>query len=508
MSKHSLRRKDLPSVSLLQKSFSSPVTCHASGFYPDRALMFWRKDGEELHEEVDLGEILPNHDGSFQMSVDLNITSVEPEAWGRFECVFQLHGVKEDIITKLDKEVIRTNWGISAPVKPKPEGPEWVSLVGYVVSALILVLVCAVCGFTFYKRTTRRLSPETTQRSATPKHSLRYFMTGSSGVENFPEFNVAVVVDDVMVVACHTKLYVKQDWMNEVFKNDPKQLMIYTDSCAENERNDFKQILHGLKEHFNQSEGVHILQRVSGCDWDDETGESIGFDKFGYNGEDFISLDLETMKWVTTKTQARITEQKWNEETWRANRGKHYLTEVLPTWLKMYVNYGKRSLMRRDLPSVSLLQKSPSSPVTCHASGFYPGKALMFWRKGDVELDEEVDHGEILPNHDGSFQMSADLNIASVEPEDWERYECVFQLHGVKEDIVTKLDKEVIRTNDKTRSDMTLLIVSVVVSVCVLLLLLLLLIAAAALKKKRAHCHQSSPEKNSSELSERLKPDT
>ena len=73
--------------------------------------MFWRKDGEEIHEDVERGEILPNHDGSFQMSVDLDLSSVTPEDWRRYDCVFQLSGMKDDIITKLDKAVIRTNWG-------------------------------------------------------------------------------------------------------------------------------------------------------------------------------------------------------------------------------------------------------------------------------------------------------------------------------------------------------------------------------------------------------------
>ena len=102
---------ELPSVSLLQKTPSSPVSCLATGFYPHRASLVWRKDGEELHEEVDHGEILPNHDGTFQMSVDLNLSSVTPEDWTRYDCVFQLSGVNEDIITRLDKAVIKTNEG-------------------------------------------------------------------------------------------------------------------------------------------------------------------------------------------------------------------------------------------------------------------------------------------------------------------------------------------------------------------------------------------------------------
>uniref|UniRef100_A0A3B4U307 Ig-like domain-containing protein n=1 Tax=Seriola dumerili TaxID=41447 RepID=A0A3B4U307_SERDU len=105
------RSPELPSVSLLQKTPSSPVSCHATGFFPHRAVMFWRKDGEELHEDVDQGEILPNPDGSFQMRVDLNISSVTPEDWRRYDCVFQLSGVREDVVTRLDKAEIRTNWG-------------------------------------------------------------------------------------------------------------------------------------------------------------------------------------------------------------------------------------------------------------------------------------------------------------------------------------------------------------------------------------------------------------
>ncbi|XP_005755210.1 major histocompatibility complex class I-related gene protein-like isoform X2 [Pundamilia nyererei] len=131
----------LPSVSLLQKSLSSPVSCHATGFYPDRGLMFWRKDGEELHEGVDPGEILPNNDGTFQMSIDLNVSSVTPEDWERYDCVFQLFGVNEDITTKLDKTLIRTNWGKPAHIIPTA-----------VVLAIVLIAAVAAVAVVAYKR--------------------------------------------------------------------------------------------------------------------------------------------------------------------------------------------------------------------------------------------------------------------------------------------------------------------------------------------------------------------
>ncbi|CAL8396522.1 unnamed protein product [Gadus morhua 'NCC'] len=41
--------------------------------------------------------------------VDLNLTAVPQEDWGRYECVVQLKGI-EDISTPLDPALIRTNW--------------------------------------------------------------------------------------------------------------------------------------------------------------------------------------------------------------------------------------------------------------------------------------------------------------------------------------------------------------------------------------------------------------
>ncbi|XP_034561264.1 major histocompatibility complex class I-related gene protein-like [Notolabrus celidotus] len=285
--------------------------------------------------------------------------------------------------------------------------------------------------------------------SSPVKHSLKFFFTGSSGIPNFPVFVGAAEVDQIQAASCDSNKQMKarQNWVNKIMWTDREQLNWYKEECFEIQPYFFKDTINDLMERFNQTGGVHILQRISGCEWDVETGEVDGFMLFGYDAEDFISFDEKTLTWIALKPKGITTKLSWDADKTRMKHYKNYLTQVCPKWLKMYVDYGKSSLLRKDLPSVSLLQKSPSSPVTCHASGFYPNSAVMFWKKDGEELHKDVELGEILPNHDGSFQMSVDLNVSSVTPEDWGRYECVFQLSDVEDQILTRLDGAVIRTN-------------------------------------------------------------
>uniref|UniRef100_G3N4D5 Ig-like domain-containing protein n=1 Tax=Gasterosteus aculeatus TaxID=69293 RepID=G3N4D5_GASAC len=224
-----------------------------------------------------------------------------------------------------------------------------------------------------------------------------------------------------------------------------------------------------------------------GCEWDDVTNEVKGYNQYGYDGEDFISFDLQTEQWIAPKQQAVLTKQKWDHDRALKAHDKNYLTHVCPEWLKKFLNYGRSSLMRTERPSVSLLQKTPSSPVSCHATGFYPHRAALFWRKDGEQLHEDVDLGEILPNHDGTFQMRVDLKLSSVPAEDWRRYDCVFQLSGVDEDIVTKLDKT--RTNaEKPAGSTFIIIIIIIIAVVVLVVIIAAVVGFMVHRKRNAKC--------------------
>ncbi|XP_025758387.1 major histocompatibility complex class I-related gene protein isoform X3 [Oreochromis niloticus] len=280
------------------------------------------------------------------------------------------------------------------------------------------------------------------------KHSLKYFYTASSQVPNFPEFVVVGMVDEVQILQFDSntmKTVSKQDWMN---RNIDEQYWERETGGFVSAQQVFKANIEIAKQRFNQTGGVHIVQRMYGCEWDDETNEVDGYEQFGYDGEDFIIFDLQTETWVAPKRQAVITKHKWDSNKAFLTSVKNYYTQICPEWLKKHLNYGRSSLMRTVLPSVSLLQKSSSSAISCHATGFYPDRAEMMWRKDGEETHEGVEIGEILTNNDGTFQMRVNLDLRSVPAEDWRRYNCVFQFSGINENVTTTLDKTAIRTNE------------------------------------------------------------
>ncbi|XP_030268622.1 major histocompatibility complex class I-related gene protein-like [Sparus aurata] len=345
-------------------------------------------------------------------------------------------------------------------------------------------------------------------------HTMKTSMTASTGIPNLPEFVLTLEVDELLAGYCDSNknMEVKQGWAKEFSRKDPEQLEWYIQECFQGLPNSFKALTHSLMSLYNQSGGVHVLQELEGCEWDDETEEIKGFSQFGFDGEDLLELDPNTFTWIALRPEAAIAKPRWDANKDLIQRYKFAFTQIYPELLKKYVNYGGSSLLRTELPSVSLLQKTPASPVSCLATGFYPHRASLVWRKDGEELHEEVDHGEILPNHDGTFQMSVDLHLSSVTPEDWTRYDCVFQLSGVKEDIITKLKKDRIRTNEgkseinpgKVKpSNMSVLVTAAVV------VLALILIGAAGfiIYKKKKGERPAAPD-NSTELSEQLNPET
>ncbi len=92
--------------------------------------------------------------------------------------------------------------------------------------------------------------------------------------------------------------------------------------------------------------GVHTLQRMYGCEVDGD-GTKRGYVQFGYDGEDFLSLDKSTLTWTAAKSQAMATKVKWDSTGAEANVQTNYLENTCIEWINKYVVYGRDTLERK-----------------------------------------------------------------------------------------------------------------------------------------------------------------
>ncbi|XP_042561937.1 class I histocompatibility antigen, F10 alpha chain-like [Clupea harengus] len=243
-------------------------------------------------------------------------------------------------------------------------------------------------------------------------HTHQYYFTATSGIPNFPEFVVVGVVDGQQCVQydSFTKRLVPKEWMAN--KGDSDHWNWQT-GIAYGHEAVFKVDIRDLTSRFNQTEGVHTWQRMYGCRWDDESNAVETFDQYGYDGEDFISLDLKNLRYIASNQKAVLTKNKWDNGRSDLDRWKHFYFQYCIECMKKYLQDGSSILERTVSPEVTLFQKD--SGVVCHSTGFYPDGVVITWKRDGKDLHEDVDVGETLPNEDGTFQKRAELTVSPDE---------------------------------------------------------------------------------------------
>ncbi|XP_062873520.1 H-2 class I histocompatibility antigen, Q9 alpha chain-like [Trichomycterus rosablanca] len=266
-------------------------------------------------------------------------------------------------------------------------------------------------------------------------HSLQYFYTGARGI-NFPEFTIVGMMDGGQFVYYDSnmkKMIPKTEWID---KNEGSDYWNTQTQVLQGSEEVFKVDVTTLMQRFNQTEGVHTWQWMYGCERDDD-GTNRGYMQYGYDGEDFISLDKNTLTWTAANAKAVITKHKW-EPTGEAKRFKNYLENTCIEWLRKYVSYGRETLERKDRPEASVFHKHfPRPELVCHATGFFPSGLVMSWQKNGQEMHEDVAVTMTAPNQDGTFQKRAALRVSPEELKEHE-YTCVVQHSSLEKDLVLK----------------------------------------------------------------------
>ncbi|XP_036417206.1 BOLA class I histocompatibility antigen, alpha chain BL3-7-like isoform X2 [Colossoma macropomum] len=251
--------------------------------------------------------------------------------------------------------------------------------------------------------------------------------------------------------------------MKKVVADDPdywdKQTQI-----AQGTQESFKANVATAMQRFNHTDGVHTMQVMYGCELHDD-GTKRGYMQFGYDGEDFISLDLNTLTWTAANQKAVITKQKW-EGLGVAATKRAYLENECIDWLQKYVGYGRSTVERKVSPEASLFQKNSSSPVVCHATGFFPKAVMISWQKNGEDLHEDVELRETVLNQDGTFQKRS---ILTVSPEELNKhnYTCIIQHSSLEKEMVLQVSDH----RDLLDGGSLGIIIGVVVAVLLLVLI-------------------------------------
>ncbi|XP_057697261.1 uncharacterized protein LOC130918962 isoform X2 [Corythoichthys intestinalis] len=182
-------------------------------------------------------------------------------------------------------------------------------------------------------------------------HSLKNIVTASFQIPNFPEYLSTGYVDGIQILQYDSKsrkLVAKQEWMKKIIAEDPRYWERQTEINIDNQQANNVSI-QILQERFNKTGGLHMIQWMSGCQWDDETDQVDGWTHYAYDGEDFIWFDLKGMRWIAVHPRAVITKNKWDREEGYNEFLKFYATEDCPSYLKKYLSFGRDVLRRTAL---------------------------------------------------------------------------------------------------------------------------------------------------------------
>ncbi|KAJ1146744.1 hypothetical protein NDU88_013004 [Pleurodeles waltl] len=187
----------------------------------------------------------------------------------------------------------------------------------------------------------------------------------------------------------------------------------------------------------NQTEGVHVYQVMFGCElWDN--GSIGGFRQDTFDGHDFISFEKDRLVFTAAMDAARITQDLWNSDRSICRYWKEYLEGTCIEYLKKYLKLGEERLQTVAPETMVTRRKNGDRTfLTGYAYGFYPREIEVKWVRNGVEIPWES--RDILPHHDGTYQVRTTVEVQEGDDEKTYRYEVY---HSSLPDTVTVMYEE------------------------------------------------------------------
>ncbi|XP_072497778.1 class I histocompatibility antigen, Gogo-OKO alpha chain-like isoform X2 [Notamacropus eugenii] len=278
-------------------------------------------------------------------------------------------------------------------------------------------------------------------------HSMKYFDTMVSGPRLGLEerwFMTVGYVDDQQLLRFHSD-YRSQTteprapWIE--LEMPDWELMTRHLKDAQNCR----MSLQNLHFNYNQSDdsGVHILQRIYGCEVFSNGSFSTFYLRYGYDGQDKLSLDPETLSWIALDNVALNVKFKLDADPSLLKMWQFHLKETTCIQaLLRHLEKGKKTLLRTDPPSVKVTRHISSDwevTLKCRAWGFYPAKISLIWLRDGEEQIQDTEYIETRPGGDGTFQKWIAVGMPFGNEE---QYTCQVQHEGLPEPLSLKWEPQ------------------------------------------------------------------
>ncbi|XP_061329034.1 T-cell surface glycoprotein CD1b-1-like isoform X3 [Pezoporus flaviventris] len=170
-----------------------------------------------------------------------------------------------------------------------------------------------------------------------------------------------------------------------------------------------------------------VAQCMAGCEmYPNRTSRAFAY--VAYNGQDFLSFDMDNATWVVSQdtSLSRYVQASLQNYTAFSELVEVFFNETCVDDMEVLVHYGKAALERQEPPLATVFAHTPSPAqllLVCRVTGFYPRSISVAWLRDGQEVPPgpALNTSAILPNADLTYQLRS---VLAVFPHDGHSYAC------------------------------------------------------------------------------------
>ncbi|XP_053728078.1 hereditary hemochromatosis protein homolog [Synchiropus splendidus] len=259
--------------------------------------------------------------------------------------------------------------------------------------------------------------------SGARQHSLWFLATSVSGPSQLPEFSGVLMLDDLQVAYYDSTLdhpVTSSRDMTPVDVGQSAMGIVHKMTFGMRDRIAF------AKHHVNQTKGLHVLQKLAGCEIQDGQPTFV-MSRNSYDGQDTDSQMFNTTHFSYTTREGwenRSTAAEWQIEQTLYH---HFYLSTCASTLKQLLEQKKNLVTRRVWPRLCVFSRPRKGRalLTCLATDFYPRHInLTLLRDGGQVEEDQLSAGPVLPNGNGLYQVRKTLVLTEQELQRKHNYTC------------------------------------------------------------------------------------